>query len=92
MKYTHVFKNTNEDPGFATLVIEDSNSSPYVPGSAETTANGALAWEGRDFFVSDCAGCAATGDQSPCSQRIYLRDLDEVVIHEADIPVAKLKD
>ena len=58
MKYTHVFKNTNEDPGLATLVIEDSNSSPYVPGSAETTTNGALTWEGRDFFVSDCAGCA----------------------------------
>jgi hypothetical protein len=87
MKYTHVYR-PGTDPGLTVLEINDSNNTPYVPGSAETTAAGALTWEGRDIYVSECPGCAATGDQSPCAQRIYLRDLDEVVIHESDIPVA----
>lgn len=86
MKYTHHFRNVNSDPGLTTLVVTDSNSAPYVPAGYEVTAGGALTWDGRDVFVSDCAGCDATGDETPCAQRIYLRDLDEVVVHEVDVP------
>jgi hypothetical protein len=41
MKYTHVYR-PGTDPGLTVLEINDSNNTPYVPGSAETTAAGAL--------------------------------------------------
>ena len=91
MKYTHILRPENNEPGFSVVVIEDANNTPYVPGSTETLANGAIAWDGRDVYLSFCPGCAATPDQSPCAQRIMLRDLDEVVIHESDAAQAKAK-
>jgi len=92
MKTTHVYRPANEDPGLATLVIEDSNSTPYVPASPETLTSGALTWDGRDVYLSQCAGCVATGDESPCAQRVVLRDLDELVLHEADVAPLKAQD
>jgi hypothetical protein len=87
MKITHVFRNVNEDPGLATLVTEDSNNEPYIPSGAVTLANGSQSWEGRDVYVSTCAGCAAL--EAPCAQRMLLRDLDMLVVHEIDPPAAK---
>lgn len=36
------------------------------------------------IYLSDCAGCAASESEQPCAQRIMLRDLDELIIHESD--------
>lgn len=91
MKTTHIYRPANEDPGLATLVVEDSNNTPYVPTSTTTLTSGALAWDGRDIYLSQCAGCVATGDESPCAQRVVLRDLDELVLHEADAVVLKVQ-
>lgn len=84
MKYTHIFRHVNEDPGFTQTVVTDSNSTPYIPASPETLSSGALAWDGRDVYLSDCAGCAASESEQPCAQRVMLRDLDEIIIHESD--------
>lgn len=84
MKYTHVYRPDNSDPGLTVLEINDSNSTPYIPASPETLSSGALAWDGRDIYLSDCAGCAASESEQPCAQRVMLRDLDEIIIHESD--------
>lgn len=90
MKTIHIYRPANSDPGLESLVIEDSNTSPYIPGSYDVLASGALAWDGRDEYVSACAGCDATGDDSPCAQRVMLRDLVRVIVHEVDVATAKV--
>lgn len=90
MKYTHIYRNLADDPGFTTLVQTDSNTTPYVPAAAQTMANGGQRWDGRDIYISDCAECAASGEEEQaCAQIVLLRDLDEVVVHGSDIPVLK---